>query len=125
MNPNRQQFENVNVLPNIGIDESTNRGYNKSLPNKSLAPIKVDVKATRWDGPRLDEVTATGMSGADRATATGKTASEARQKAYNAVSTKRVEGAKSGETAKREAARTSFNDVTPKKTIKINSGKAN
>ena len=124
MNPSRPQFENVNVLPNLGIDESTNRTYKKQLPNKSLAPIEVDVKATRWEGSSLAEATGKANSGSDVTYRPGATPSEARKNAYNAASTKRVEGAKSGATAKREAERTSFNDVTPKKTIKIDSGKA-
>jgi hypothetical protein len=125
MNPNRQQFENVNVLPNLSIDESTNRAYKTSLPNKPLSDISVDVKATRWEGSKLAEATGKANSGSDVTYRPGATASEARKNAYNAASDKKVKGAKSGETAKREAARVSFNDVTPKKTIKINSGKAN
>jgi len=124
MNPSSSQFQNVNVLPNLGVDESTNRAYNTSLPKKPLSDISVDVKATRWEGSKLGEATGKASSGSDVTYRPGATASEARKNAYNAASDKKVKGAKSGETAKREAARVTSNDVTPKKTIKIDSGKA-
>jgi len=121
MNPKRQQFDNVRVLPNMGVG-SDNRAYNTSLSDKGLGNVKVDTKATRWEGNNLTEATAVAHAFPDnRAEATGSTPNEARQKAYNAASTKKVERAKSGETAKKEAERVTSNDVTPKKTIRIRS----
>jgi hypothetical protein len=122
MNSNGSQFENVRVLPKLGVG-SDNRVYNTTLPGKKLSDSDAHtMKATRWDGPRLEEVTAVAGHGTDRAQATGKTPNEARQKAHNASSTKKTQDAKSGKRAKTAM------DTTPivgkRNVIKINTDPA-
>jgi hypothetical protein len=122
MNSNGNQFQNVRVLPKLGVG-SDNRVYNTTLPGKKLSDSDPHtMKATRWDGPRLEEVTAVAGYGTDRVQTTGKTPNEARQKAHNASSTKKTQEAKSGKRAKTAMAQTST--VGEKKVIKINTDPA-
>jgi hypothetical protein len=122
MNSNGKQFENVRVLPNLGVG-SDNRVYNTTLPGKKLSDSDPHtMKATRWDGPRLEEVTAVAGYGSDRSQATGKTPSEARQKAHNAASTKKTKDAKSGKRAK--AAAEGIPIVGKRNVVKINTDPA-
>lgn len=96
----RQQFQNVRVLPNLGVG-SDGSAYNYTLPDKPLSDVSArEIKATRWDGQKVKEATAVAGYGTDRVKATGKDPKDARQKAYNAASTKKTQDAKSGKRAK-------------------------
>jgi|APCry1669189034_1035192.scaffolds.fasta_scaffold39150_5 hypothetical protein len=113
MNPSSPQFSNVRVLRNLSHQGSiTAPSFQQSLGN-------INVGLNKWHNEGKPEVTA--HAGTVVKKATGETTSEARQKAYNAASTQRAEEIKSGAHAKKEAERTTFNDVTPKKTIKVKS----
>jgi hypothetical protein len=85
----RRVFENVRILPRLGGFEGTKL----DLEGKGLSDITVS-------NSHPGAPTAVAKTDRIHVTETGATHREARQKAYNKASTKKVENAKSGKTAK-------------------------
>lgn len=120
-------ISNVRTLPGMQEIPTLKGGISVAthgIKEKGLGDISVDMNPQRpasiEGGPK--KAVAYSFPTGHRATGSGETLSEARQKAYNAVSTKKAEGAKSGETARQSAAKIEAdNQGKPKKVVKIKS----
>jgi hypothetical protein len=108
----KRVFENVRVLPRLGSD-----GTKLDLDRKGLSNISVSNHNT-------GEPSATADTTRLRVKATGATHGEARQKAYNEASKRKVENAKSGKTAKDSMAAEQGTIVGKRNVVKINTDPA-